>query len=131
MSVLFLCIVAIVAQEDQTSKPNFRKVEVIAPSITCHSRFRDSLKTKIRDTHSWVKSVEVTNLGKRVLKTRPKFDFGHDSIIVFEIRSEKKVRELAKILHQSGLYSDTELWHIKSGHMMKDFRKIPFSELLK
>lgn len=119
------------AQQDKEANVKFRKVEVIAPSITCHGRFQDSLKSKIRDQHDWIRSVQVNNLGKRVLKSRPKFDFGFDSVIVFEIRSEREVRELAKILHRSGLYADTELWHIKSGHKMKDFRNIPFTELIK
>lgn len=114
------------AAQDQ----GYRKVKIIVPSITCFSRFRDSLKIEIAGRHTWIRHVEVTGLGKRVLVERPKFDFGNDVTVTLEIESDRTVAELARLLHSSRLYTETELWVLESGHKMNDLRNIPFRELL-
>lgn len=108
-----------------------RTVVVVAPSITCFSRFKESLEVNIGGRNDWIQSVKVTPLNKRVILARPKFDFGNDVSIEFQIDKKKEARELARIIVDSRYYSEANLWVLESGHKMKDARSISFGKLLK
>ena len=116
-----------VNQQDDEPKSKTRTIKIIAPSITCFTRFDEGLKKRIRDPHTWVHSLKLNPLHKKVVLPRPEFDFGNDVEIEFQIDEKKPVMELAKIMISNGFSPKSIL---TSGHKMKDYKNVPLEKLV-
>lgn len=131
ITTFLLAWCAVTSQEASGRPENLRTVEILVPSITCHSRFQESLQKNIVGPSTWIRSVRLKNLNQRVLAKRPKYDFGNDLLLSFEVDDRKTARELAEKIRSSGYYGQTDLWVLKSGHKMKDRTMISFADLLR
>ncbi len=101
-----------------------QSVTIECPGITCHSRFADSLNKNIVNENDWIHSVSITYLEPDPNQNAEEGAspvWGDTAQLVFKINPDRKPKELAQVLTQSGYYASTEDWTL--------VERTPFSKL--
>lgn len=93
---------------------------LVAPGVTCHGRFQDSLREHFVKKYDWVHGVTIAtewqgsreNLARLIQWQPPKeipsslesFPLGLPTMVTFSIDAERDEKELMRLIDKSGLY---------------------------